>query len=324
MREKVLAPDFLEGNFLSAEHRVPVTLLKTNACSPLATNAIRNNIWDNFSSETYKQLPSVGSIGVVDPITGEPKTYDLPGGGRGFTRPASLISLWSTAPFLLNNSMGKSSEAKNDKYKYDYNPEPSVERRMEYFEDGITKMLWPERRDKDLFLHDHGVIDRTTEISYLRISPGYVPEGLQSWGKWLLPSVFKKTGLEGAASSGENTRVEDGGIEIGPIPKGTPVGLLANLMVRPEEKDLWGRLKHDRKVLHLLLEINKDLKKLPPNPTNEDAERILKPLAAQLMELSKCPDYVVNRGHYFGTGYDQEPALSDEDKKDLIEFLKTF
>ena len=167
-------------------------------------------------------------------------------------------------------------------------------------------------------------IDRTTETSYLRISPGYVPEGLQSWGKWLLPGVFKKSGLEGTDSSGENTRVEDGGIEIGPIPKGTPVGLLANLMVRPEEKDLWGRLKHDRKVLHLLLEINKDLKQLPPNPTNEDAERILKPLAAQLMELSKCPDYVVNRGHYFGTGYDQETALSDEDKKDLIEFLKTF
>jgi len=324
MREKVLAPDFLEGNFLSAEHRVPVTLLKTNACSPLATNAIRNNIWDNFSSETYKQLPSVGSIGVIDPITGEPKTYDLPGGGRGFTRPASLVSLWSTAPFLLNNSMGKSSEAKNDKYTYDYNPVPSIEKRMEYFEDGITKMLWPEKRDKDLFLHDHGVIDRTTETSYLRISPGYVPEGLQGWGKWLLPGVFKKSGLEGTDSSGENTRVEDGGIEIGPIPKGTPVGLLANLMVRPEEKDLWGRLKHDRKVLHLLLEINKDLKQLPPNPTNEDAERILKPLAAQLMELSKCPDYVVNRGHYFGTGYDQETALSDEDKKDLIEFLKTF
>src|SRR5262249_21122710 len=62
MRGIVTAPDFLDGNFLSAEFRVPVTLLRTNACSPLATNAIRDNIWDNFSSETYKQLPSVGSI----------------------------------------------------------------------------------------------------------------------------------------------------------------------------------------------------------------------------------------------------------------------
>ena len=66
------APDFLVGNFLSAEFRVPVTLLQTNACSPLATNALRGNIWDNFSSEDYKDLPSVGEITVHDPFTGEP------------------------------------------------------------------------------------------------------------------------------------------------------------------------------------------------------------------------------------------------------------
>ena len=54
MLKLVEEADFLEGNYLSAEFRVPVTLLQTNACSPLATNAIRDNIWDNFSSETYK------------------------------------------------------------------------------------------------------------------------------------------------------------------------------------------------------------------------------------------------------------------------------
>jgi hypothetical protein len=44
-----------------------------------------------------------------------------------------------------------------------------------------------------------------------------------------------------------------------------------------------------------------------------------------LLEFSKCPDFVVNRGHYFGTGYVAgEPALSDADKHALIEFLKTF
>ena len=72
MREIVLAPDFLTNNFLSAEHRVPVTLLQTNACSPLATNAIRGNIWDNFSSETYKRLPRVGTITGYNPLTGRP------------------------------------------------------------------------------------------------------------------------------------------------------------------------------------------------------------------------------------------------------------
>ena len=30
----------------------------------------------------------------------------MPGGGRGYTRVPSLIGLWSTAPFLLNNTVG--------------------------------------------------------------------------------------------------------------------------------------------------------------------------------------------------------------------------
>jgi hypothetical protein len=64
----VQAPDFLVGNYLSSDARIPVTLLRTNACSPLATNALRDNIWDNFSSESYKTLPSVGTVTFYDPI----------------------------------------------------------------------------------------------------------------------------------------------------------------------------------------------------------------------------------------------------------------
>jgi hypothetical protein len=45
----------------------------------------------------------------------------------------------------------------------------------------------------------------------------------------------------------------------------------------------------------------------------------------RLLALSKCKDFVVNRGHYFGTDLSKrEPGLSDEDKRALIEFLKTF
>jgi len=37
-----------------------------------------------------------------------------------------------------------------------------------------------------------------------------------------------------------------------------------------------------------------------------------------LLELSKCPDFVVNRGHYFGTDkLAEEPGLSDPQKRDL-------
>src|SRR5262249_35468991 len=104
MRSIVDAPDFLTDNYMSTDMRIPVTLLRTNACSPLATNALRDNIWDNFSSETYKNLPSVGKVTFQDPFDGHAWVYDMPAGGRGYTRVPSLISLWSTAPFLLNNA----------------------------------------------------------------------------------------------------------------------------------------------------------------------------------------------------------------------------
>ncbi len=107
MKKIVLAEDFLDNNYLSNDARIPVTLLETNACSTLATNAIENNIWDNFSSQSYKDLPSVGTITVHHPITGEPRPYQMPAGGRGYTRVPTLVSLWSTAPYLLNNSVGQ-------------------------------------------------------------------------------------------------------------------------------------------------------------------------------------------------------------------------
>jgi hypothetical protein len=105
MTDIVMADDFLEGNYLSTDLRVPVTLLETNACSPLATNALRGDIWDNFSSQSYKDLPPVGKVKVHHPVTGKEWEYEMPGGGRGYTRPPSLISVWSTAPFLLNNAL---------------------------------------------------------------------------------------------------------------------------------------------------------------------------------------------------------------------------
>jgi hypothetical protein len=137
MRAIVNADDFLDGNYLSTELRVPVTLLETNACSPLATNALGGNIWDNFSSQSYKDLPSVGAVKWYHPVTGEERTYTMPAGGRGYTRPPSLASVWSTAPFLLNNTVGP------------FDSSPSVEGRMRSFQASIEEMLWPERRAKD-------------------------------------------------------------------------------------------------------------------------------------------------------------------------------
>ena len=43
-----------------------------------------------------------------------------------------------------------------------------------------------------------------------------------------------------------------------------------------------------------------------------------------MLTMSKCPDMVINKGHYFGTSlFAEEPGLSDAEKRDLIGFLKT-
>ncbi len=301
MRQIVLAPDFTKGNYLSTELRVPVTLLQTNACSPLATNALGGNIWDNFSSQSYKELPSAGTITIYDPYTGEPKPYKLPAGGRGYTRPPSLISIWSTAPFLLNNSLGK------------FNSSPSVEARLDSFQDSIELLLWPEKRPKDSLLGDKvpGVIDRTTDRSYIRVAPGYVPDFLQD--------------LEGPFSRWFPWLFGEDGIQIGPIPKGTPVGLLTNLNVVPETHDPIQRAAYQKRVLDLLVQAKNDLKSLPAGASDDDVNKAFANLKQPLLDLNKCPDFVVNRGHYFGTSYfAEEPPLSDDDKRALIEFLKTF
>jgi hypothetical protein len=304
IRAIVLAGDFLDGNFLSTELRVPVTMLQTNACSPLATNAIADNIWDNFSSRTYKDLPSVGTITVYDPFTGEPRPYQMPAGGRGYTRPASLISLWSTAPFLLNNSVGK------------FNWEPSVAARMDSFQDSIEKLLWPERREHDSVLGDKvpGVIDRTTTASYLKIPAGFLPSFAPTLAP-LVTTLFPST-------------VYPGGLQIGPIPPGTPVGLLSNVNLVPDKSDNLtpeDRGRHDAQLLDVLGKLKLALLSLPANPTPEQALAAFTPLGKPLLALSKCPDLVVNRGHYFGTSFAKgEPGLSDDDKRALIEFLKTF
>ncbi len=300
MRAIASAPDFTDNNFMAAEFRVPVTLLQTNACSPLATNAIRDNIWDNFSSDTYKNLPSVGEITIYDPVTGAPKQFKMPAGGRGYTRPASLISLWSTAPFLLNNSVGK------------FNASPSVAARMDSFQNSIEQMLWPEKRDKDEVLGDKifGKMDRTTTRSYLRVAPGYVPDnlkGLLSTGQRIFPALFG-----------------NGGIQLGPIPPGTPVDLLSNINLLADDSDLVGRADHDAKLLNTVLRLKHDLEALPSNASDDDARKVFANLVQPLMDLSKCPDYIANRGHYFGTSMlKEEPGLSDDEKRALIEFLKT-
>jgi hypothetical protein len=213
-----------------------------------------------------------------------------------------LISLWSTAPFLLNNTVGP------------FDPSPSIDARMKVFQVSIEQMLWPERRELDAVLGAKGVgmIQRTTHRSWLRVPAGFLPgvvTALHGPLNWLLPGAF----------------TENGDLRLGPIPKGTPIGLLGNLDLLPEDRGLVAGLARAWKLIGLGLRMRHDLAALPTNADDAAATDIFTPLGRELYSLSACPDYVVNRGHYFGTDmFAEEPGLSDADKRALIEFLKTF
>jgi hypothetical protein len=297
MRALVQADDFLDGNYLSTELRVPSTLMQTNMCSPIATNAIAGNIWDNFSSQSYKSLPSVGTVKLRNPLSGAEYDFALPGGGRGFTRPASLVSLWSTAPFLQNNSVGP------------FRASPSVETRMEVFTQSIEQMLWPERRQIDpLFTRlditgpGVGLIQRTTEESYIHVPKGFVPDGLTPLlgiGQRLFPMFFR-----------------DGEVMVGPIPKGAPVSLFTSLDLTGADLPDEQRKAQRKRLLTLLKQITRELKR--GNDIFSDRN-----IMDAMLSASKCPDLVINKGHYFGTDlFAEEPGLSDTEKTDLIAFLK--
>ena len=269
-REAVMRPDFRDSNFLSTDGRYRVSRIKTNACRALATNATAGHIWDNFSSETYKTLDSVGVIETFDPTDAlGPYSFKAPAHGPGYYRVPSLISMWSSAPFLHNNSLGA------------FTGDPSVTGRLRAFDDAIEKLLWPERRQGT------GSILTTTGRSFIRIPESFVPD--------LLKPLCRS-----------------GVLEIGPIPKGTPINLLAN--IEPNLDNLLRLIPAVNAALTEAATKRLDLFSLAATPGND---KIRKSLIAALLSASTCPDLVEDRGHLYGA------TLSDADKRALIEFLKT-
>ena len=123
---------------------------------------------------------------------------------------------------------------------------------------------------------------------------------------------------------------------LGPIPKGVPVALISNLKLRPEAGD--PVLAHAGNTVELVAKLQADLLTAPANASDDELIARFANLKQPMLALSKCPDFVVNRGHYFGTAefnrqdglsadekaFGREPELSDEDKRALVSFLKTF
>jgi hypothetical protein len=391
---------FIKDNYLSTDIRVPITLVGTNSGRAVGTNGMRGQIWDNFSSEEYKNLPAVGPVRFYNPYSGvQPDSmgmndvYYPPAGGPGYYRPASLVSLWATAPYLHNNALGM------------YNQDPSVKGRLAAFEDGIAKLLWNSKRvpdrqhvmgdlrwdHKELTRGDPGFIYRTTQRTRIIIPANFIDAqfvgiigrfwtsflslylwillavllgllalwgvprqaafvffllGLVAaagivitrfdkayWQLWLIPALLLAgslwlwfdrprplvarvslgllallsllVGL--GASQFVNGRL--GPLRIGPIPQGTPVNLIMNINPEAPPEVL---LDAGTALLRGSLMIQaRHLK-------GEQALRTFeKEAGLPLLKASKCPDFWLDRGHWFGE------ALSDDDKRELIAFLRT-
>jgi hypothetical protein len=275
----VQQPDFLDDNFLGSEVRYPVTLIKTNATRAVARNALRGHVWDNFSSETYKTLGGVGSIDIYDPFTKGTRPWKVPANGRGYYRPPSLVSMWASAPYLHHNALGEHIHG------------VSVDDRMNAFRIGIGRMLqydFPDTPDDESVRLGEKSIWRTTAESWIQIPESYVPGFLRDKAD------------------------ANGNIRIGPIPKGTPVNLLSNTDL--ELRGLTKKWRLARLLVHSISAL-KDIKK--EGLTGDEAAVRLMKLVPDLYVLNACPDFIEDKGHYFGT------ELTDADKKALIEFLKT-
>ena len=87
----------------------------------------------------------------------------------------------------------------------------------------------------------------------------------------------------------------------------TTINLIANV-----EPDFGQLVVLQAKIAKALLKIHTQ------NLSSEQATDELIKTVPELLAANKCPDFVEDKGHYFGTD------LPDNDKRALIEYLKTF
>jgi hypothetical protein len=102
-----------------------------------------------------------------------------------------------------------------------------------------------------------------------------------------------------------------------------PVNLLVSMDLLGTDLPEQERAEHKKRLLTLLKRAKSELKE------SRDLGAALGNLVDEMLALSKCKDFIVNKGHYFGTSQFEsiepgEPGLNDDDKRALIAFIKTF
>jgi hypothetical protein len=377
-RQSVAAPSFPGGNTLTDDVRYPFNYpgLGINSARALATNAIEQDIWADFSSEDYKQLPPIRTVKFVNPLNKlDPSRYGdtpivteftVPGGGRGYYRTAALNSMWATAPFLHNNSVGKEALDAAGKVDRRY---LTIEGRLELFESAIQELLSPDNErpvkikvtsadsslisgmpqvGKQIAVMLRNIAkERFAEIFQETVSEAVDELAFAPVDAPLKPLVKKVADdlLEGLQPEFDKL-FDDANLKminqqvIAAVHQRIQEAIDSKFRGRPRLAQLAGELKPnfqaaiDRKIkqlpdlfeaelaipkgtpLNLVLNLNASrapyaLKSYLKNKGNQRLA------AEELLKLSDCPDLVENKGHTFGSD------LSPQEKRDLIEFLKT-
>jgi hypothetical protein len=194
---------------------------------------------------------------------------------------------------------------------------PCVANRLKQFDVSIKQMLSPATRriDQSTRMPVPGYIYRTSAPSCLMVPAGFTPSWLHTLSgllHWVAPWAVDR----------------DGGLALGPLPQGFPINALANTKLLPDNDDT-DVVGHYWRLLKAAPTLTSAFKAMGGTCSSEalaDPGTEVRAAAAvedthlidTLVGLSKCPDYVVNRGHYFGAD------LSAEDKEALIEYIKHF
>ena len=178
-------------------------------------------------------------------------------------------------------------------------------------------MLWPQTRRMDDQTTEPvpGYIYRLSAPACLMVPKGYAPA-----------LVRDNAGLLSRLAPWLVT--PEGAVRIGPFPEGFPINALVNTKLLPDNDEpdmaahLWRMAKSSPALLGSLKQLGGRCTpaELADPAVMADARRVLRDtgLVDTLVGLSKCPDYVVNKGHEFGA------TLSDADKEALISFLMEF
>ena len=290
----------LRLDWLSNGRPLLASRIGTHPARALHSNHMASRIWDQYAARDLHDR-------AIDPKLPEV----LKGGGRGYYRPVSLLSLWAFAPFMHNDAIGPEvcstpADPALDFYVSPYvgadgkpllNPpscwpfDPGIEGRWKLYKASMHELLHPDRRIPKIALTGEDIVVDVVP----RIKIGNIDTGLSLR-----------------------------------VPKGTPAALLNSLRYKDLVQDL---VLIDRDPEKLAVKY-RDL--LPPERFKELQDSLSKWRGLLLagaksfsFDLTQADGQVIqtyysnvleqveNSGHRFGA------ELSEQEKQALIAYLAT-